>query len=101
MVSALSDAVDTVEGEVASWCAGLDSVEDRLVMRRLIDEVVTDYDERALTSTMPPRPDPASAARGVRRRRRLPQQCPPRAPEVEEVWSKLRLSDGSRCLART
>jgi hypothetical protein len=32
----------------------LDPVADRLAMRRLIDEVVSDYAERALTSTMPP-----------------------------------------------
>ena len=54
MVSALSSAVDTVEAEVRELVRrrGLDPVEDRLAMRRLIDEVVLDYDERALSSTM-------------------------------------------------
>ena len=32
-------------------------------MRRLVDEVVTDDDERALTSSLPPLPDCRSAAR--------------------------------------
>ena len=67
MVSAMGIAVDTVEAEVRELVRrrGLDPVEDRLAMRRLIDEVVLDYDERALSSTMPPLPDPRQAARAV------------------------------------
>ncbi len=44
---------------------GLDPVQDRSVMRLLIDEVAVDYDERALTSTLPPLPDLRVAARAV------------------------------------
>ncbi len=60
-------AVDTVEAEVRELVRrrGLDPVEDRLAMRQLIDEVVLDYDERALSSTMPQLPDPRVAAWAV------------------------------------
>ena len=44
MASAGASAVDTVEAEVRELVRrrGLDPVEDRLAMRRLIDEVVLD-----------------------------------------------------------
>ncbi len=74
---------------------GLDLVEDRLAMRRLIDEVVLDYDERALASTPPPLPGPRVAARVVYDavagfgplQRHLD-------PDVEELWTKERLAAG-------
>ena len=82
--------VDTVEAEVRELVRrrGLDPVEDRLAVRRLVDEVVADYDERALTSTLPPLGDAPSAARcGVRRGGRLrAAAAAPRRPEVEEIW---------------
>ncbi len=67
VVSTVSSAVDTVEAEVRELVRrrGLDPVEDRLAMRRLIDEIVLDYDERSLSSTMPQLPDPRQAARAV------------------------------------
>ena len=60
-------AVDTVEAEVRELVRrrGLDPVIDRLQMRRLVDEVVTDYDERSLTSALPPLADTRQAARSV------------------------------------
>lgn len=59
--------VDTVEAEVRELVRrrGLDPVEDRLAVRRLVDEVVAEYDERALGSTLPPLVDARSAARSV------------------------------------
>lgn len=59
--------VDTVEAEVRELVRrrGLDPVEDRLAMRRLVDEVVADYDERSLISALPPLSDASSAARSV------------------------------------
>jgi pilus assembly protein CpaF len=73
-----------------SWCAaeGLDPVEDRLAMRRLISEVVPDYDERALSSTMPPLPDPRLAARAVYDAVAGfgPLQRHLDDPEIEEIW---------------
>ena len=67
MVTAVTSAVDTVEAEVRELVRrrGLDPVEDRLAMRRRIDEVVLDYDERSLSSTLPALPDPRQAARVV------------------------------------
>jgi pilus assembly protein CpaF len=44
---------------------GLAPLEDRLAMRRLVDEVVSDYDEWALTSSLPPLAYTRSAARAV------------------------------------
>lgn len=67
---------------------GLDPVEDRLAVRRLVDEVVADYDERTLTSSLPQLPDSLVAARAVYDavagfgplRRHLDD------PTVEEIW---------------
>lgn len=42
---------------------GRDSVNDRAVVRRLLDEVVADYDERTLTSTLAPLADSRHAPR--------------------------------------
>jgi hypothetical protein len=63
----MSTAVDTVEAEVRELVRrrGLDPIVDQPAMHRLVDEVVSDYDERALTSSLPPLPDPRSAARAV------------------------------------
>ena len=57
-------------------------------MRRLVDEVVLDYDERALPSTMPALPDPRLAARAVYDAVAGfgPLQRHLDDPEVEEVW---------------
>jgi len=92
-------AVDTVEAEVRELVRrrGLDPVEDRLAMRRLIDEVVLDYDERALSSTMPALPDPRTAARAVYDAVAGfgPLQRHLDDPEVEEIWINERLAAGS------
>jgi pilus assembly protein CpaF len=60
-------AVDAVEAEVRELVRrrGLEPLQDRLAMRRLVDEVISDYDERALTSFLPPLADTRSAARAV------------------------------------
>ncbi len=49
-------AVDAVELEVRELVRrrGIDPFHDRAVVRRLVEEVVADYDERALTSTLTP-----------------------------------------------
>ncbi len=98
MVSTVGSAVGTVEAEVRELVRrrGLDPVEDRLAMRRLIDEVVLDYDERALTSTMPPLPDPRAAARQVYDAVAGfgPLQRHLDDPTVEEIWITGRLTGG-------
>ena len=60
-------AVDTVEAEVRELVRrrGLDPVEDRGAVRRLVGEVVNEYDERALTSSLAPLADPVAAVRTV------------------------------------
>ena len=83
-------AVDAVEAEVRELVRrrGLDPVVDRAVVRRLVDDVVADYDERSLTSALPPLPDPLSAARSVYDAVAGfgPLQRHLDDPEVEEVW---------------
>jgi pilus assembly protein CpaF len=58
---------DVVENEVRELVRrrAIDPVGDAAAMRRLIDEVVADYDERALTSVLPPIADRAETARRV------------------------------------
>ncbi len=98
MVSAVGSAFDHVEAEVRELVRrrGLDPVQDRLAMRRLIDEVVLDYDERALTSTLPPLPDPRSAAQAVYDAVAGfgPLQRHLDDPEIEEIWFEERLTPG-------
>jgi len=82
--------VDTVEAEVRELVRrrGLDPVQDRGAVRLLVDEVVADYDERTLTSSLPSLPDPRTAARVVYDavvgfgplQRHLDD------PTVEEIW---------------
>jgi pilus assembly protein CpaF len=83
-------AVDTVEAEVRELVRrrGLDPIEDRAAVRRLVDEVIAEYDERALTSTLAPLPDPQSAARFVYDAVAGfgPLQRYLDDPEVEELW---------------
>ena len=67
---------------------GLDPVEDRVEMRRLIDDVVSDYDERTLTSSLPALLDPRSTARAVYDAVAGfgPLQRHLDDPEIEEIW---------------
>ena len=60
-------AVRVVEDEVRELVRrrGLDPVTARSAVRRLVDEVIADYEERALTSALPPLADGGSAAQQV------------------------------------
>ena len=82
--------VDTVEAEVRELVRrrGLDPVEDRLAVRRLVDEVITDYDDRTLTSTLNPLTDPRTTARDVYDAVAGfgPLQRHLDDPTVEEIW---------------
>ena len=82
--------MDAVEAEVRELVRrrGLDPFADQLAMRRLVDEVVHDYDERTLTSSLPPLPDPRSAARAVYDSVAGfgPLQRHLDDPTVEEIW---------------
>ncbi len=91
--------MDAVEAEVRELVRrrGLDPIEDRVAMRRLVEEVVSDYDERTLTSSLPPLPDPRSAARAVYDSVAGfgPLQRHLDDPTIEEVWINERLRGGS------
>ena len=82
--------VEAVELEVRELVRrrGLDPVTDRSAVRRLVEEVVADYDERSLSSSLPPLGDSRSAAKQV-----LdavagfgPLQQYFDDPTVEEIW---------------
>ena len=98
MRSAVGTAQDAVEADVRELVRrrGLDPVADRVAMRRLVDEVVTDYDDRGLTSDLPPLADARSTARAVYDAVAGfgPLQRHLDDPTVEEVWVNGRLTHG-------
>ncbi|HZV27665.1 MAG TPA: CpaF family protein, partial [Acidothermaceae bacterium] len=61
------DAVDVVEDEVRELVRrrGLDPAADSAGVRLLVEEVVSDYDERTLSSSLPPLLDRRDAVRAV------------------------------------
>lgn len=61
------DAVDVVEDEVRELVRrrGLDPAADAAGVRLLVEEVVSDYDERTLSSSLPPLLDRRDAVRAV------------------------------------
>ncbi len=67
---------------------GIDPFTDRSAVRRLVDEVVADYDERTLTSTLAPLSDPRRAAKVVYDSVAGfgPLQRHLDDPSVEEIW---------------
>lgn len=83
-------AVDTVEAEVRELVRrrGLDPIADRAAVRRLVDDVVTDYDDRALTSSLPPLADSVTAACAVYDAVAGfgPLQRHLDDPTIEEIW---------------
>ena len=85
------DAVSVVEDEVRELVRrrGLDPVADRAAVRRLVDEVVADYDERALTAACRRSSTRGRAARAVSTTRWPGSgRCSAYLddPTVEEIW---------------
>ena len=84
------NAVAVVEDEVRELVRrrGLDPSTDASALRRLVDDVITDYDERTLTGSLPPLPDAHSAARAVYDAVAGfgPLQRHLDDPTVEEIW---------------
>jgi pilus assembly protein CpaF len=84
------DATDVIEREVRELVRrrGLDPASDVSAVRRLVDEVIADYDERTLTSPMPTVADRARTAREVFDAVAGfgPLQTHLDDPTVEEVW---------------
>lgn len=95
-------AVDMVELEVRELVRrrGIDPFADQLQVRRLVDEVVADYDERSLTSALPQLVNVGQAARSVYDAVAGfgPLQRHLDDPTVEEVWTNERLPGGRHCL---
>jgi pilus assembly protein CpaF len=89
-VSPVHSPLATVEAEVRELVRrrGLDPVQDRLAVRQLVDEVVSDYDDRSLTSSLPPLPDADVATRAVYDAVAGfgPLQRHLDDPTVEEIW---------------
>jgi pilus assembly protein CpaF len=86
----VAGAVDTVELEVRELVRrrGIDPFADQVQVRRLVDEVVADYDERSLTSALPQLVNVGQAARSVYDAVAGfgPLQRHLDDPTVEEVW---------------
>ncbi|MDQ1688954.1 MAG: pilus assembly protein CpaF [Frankiaceae bacterium] len=84
------EALDVVEDEVRELVRrrGLDPASDLVAVRRLVDEVVAEYDERALAGSLPPLFDPRGAARAVYDSVAGfgPLQRHLDDPSVEEIW---------------
>ena len=84
------DAVTVVEEEVRELVRrrGFDPVVDGPAIRRLVDDVVADYQERTLTSALPPLADAGSVARRVYDAVAGfgPLQAYLDDPSVEEIW---------------
>jgi pilus assembly protein CpaF len=82
--------IDAVEAEVRELVrrGGIDPVSDRSAVRRLVQEVVADYDERALTSSLPALGDATLATRAVYDAVAGfgPLQRHLDDPTVEEIW---------------
>ena len=82
--------VDTVEAEVRELVRrrGIDPLVDSTAVRRLVDEVVAEYDERSLASTLPPLVDSRQAAQSVYDAVAGfgPLQRHLDDPSVEEIW---------------
>jgi pilus assembly protein CpaF len=83
-------AVDIVDAEVRELIRrrGLDPTREPAAVRRLIDEVLADYSDRALSGALPTLADPATTARslydtvaGLGPLQRFLDD-----PEVEEIW---------------
>jgi pilus assembly protein CpaF len=89
-VPAASSAADLVDGEVRELIRrrGLDPFSDPGPVRLLVRDVVADYSERSLSSTLPPIGDPEGVVRDVLDRVAGygPLQRWLDDPEVEEIW---------------
>jgi pilus assembly protein CpaF len=84
------DAIAVVEDEVRELVRrrGLDPAQDVAAIRRLVDDVIADYDERTLTGAMPALADRGTAARSVYDAVAGfgPLQPYLDDPEIEEIW---------------
>jgi pilus assembly protein CpaF len=84
------NAVDVVGDEVRELVRrrGLDPATDPAAVRRIVDDVITEYDDRSLGGNLPPLPDPRAVAREVYDAIAGfgPLQKYLDDPTVEEIW---------------
>jgi pilus assembly protein CpaF len=84
------ESLAVVEDEVRELVRrrGLDPAVDAAAVRRLVDEVVADYDERTLTGHLPPLPERPAAVRAVYDAVAGfgPLQPYLDDPDIEEIW---------------
>ena len=92
------DATGVIEREVRELVRrrGLDPASDAPAVRRLVEEVIADYDERSLVSTLPPLADRGRASQDVYDAVAGfgPLQRWLDDPTVEEIWVNGRLTAG-------
>ncbi len=85
-----TNAVEIIDSEVRELIRrrGLDPWRDPSVIGGLVDEVVADYEDRSLSSSLPPVGDSRSAARAVLDQVAGlgPLQRYLDDPEIEEIW---------------
>jgi len=93
------DPTSVVEREVRELVRrrGLDPASEHVAVRRLVDEVIADYDERTLTSSLQPLLDNRRAAQSVFDAVAGfgPLQRYLDDPQIEEIWINDRLTDVS------
>ena len=86
----MTAALEVVDSEVRELIRrrGLDPLADVDAVRLLVDEVIADYGDRALSSALPPIADPAALAKSVVNTVAGfgPLQPLLDDPEVEEIW---------------
>ena len=84
------EGIAVVETEVRELVRrrGLDPTTDSASIRRLVDEVIAEYDERTLTSALPPLADRRRVARDVYDAVAGfgPLQAYLDDPSIEEIW---------------
>jgi len=84
------DAVGIVAGEVRELIRrrGVDPSRDVLVLRRLVEDAVADYDERSVDGALPPLPDTGGAVKRVLDEVAGfgPLQAYLDDPSIEEIW---------------
>ncbi|UQX89497.1 hypothetical protein M6D93_05680 [Jatrophihabitans telluris] len=86
----MTSALDIVDGEVRELVRrrSLDPVREPDVARRLVEEVVADYQDRAMVSALPALPDPRGTAQSIFDQVAGfgPLQPLLDDPVVEEIW---------------
>ena len=94
----MDDARAVIENEARELVRrrGLDPASDPAGIRRLVDEVVADYDDRTLVSALPPLTDRRAVARQVYDAVAGfgPLQAYLDDPSIEEIWINGRLTVG-------